>query len=46
VKYDKKLKRKFDEFGTEFTAFNMKDEMHEGQFDESGYYTFKHRGEE
>lgn len=40
------LKRKFDEFGTEFTAFNMKEEMNEGHFDDSGHYIFKHKGEE
>jgi len=45
-KFGTRLKKQFDEFGTKYTAFNMREEMIEGQFDDSGYYTFKNKGEE
>jgi len=44
--FSKKLRNKYDEFGTEFTAFNMREELDEGNFDESGYFVYRNRKEE
>lgn len=32
---------KYDEFGTEFTGFNMREEMEEGDIDNDGHYINK-----
>jgi hypothetical protein len=45
-KYTKKLLYKFDEFGTEFTPFNMNEELEEGNIDDTGYYVHHVRKEE
>ncbi len=44
-KNDNKLRSRFDEFGTEFTAFNMREEEEEGKFDETGYFVFNKKQE-
>jgi hypothetical protein len=41
--YQRNLKHKYDEFGIEFTAFNMNEEMEEGNIDESGHYVFSNK---
>jgi hypothetical protein len=43
--YEKKLNSKYDEFGNEFTAFNMREELEEGEFDKEGFFVGK-KGEE
>jgi len=32
---------KYDEFGNKFTAFNMREEMEEGDIDNQGYFLGK-----
>jgi len=43
-KFVTNLKTRYDEIGTEFTPFNMSEEMDEGKFDETGHYLFHKRG--
>lgn len=35
-----RLQSRYDEFGTEFTPFNMREEEEDGRFDETGYFVF------
>lgn len=44
-KIESKKRRKMDEFGTEFTPFNIEDELEEGNIDESGFYIQKRKEE-
>lgn len=43
--YNKNLRNRYDEFGTEFTAFNMREELEEGNIDDTGYYVY-HKNED
>ena len=40
-KYNSRLQYRYDEFGTEFTPFHMREEMEEGNIDDSGYFVYK-----
>lgn len=40
-KFEKKLTNKYDEFGTEFTPFNMTEEMEEGDIDNQGHFVHR-----
>jgi hypothetical protein len=44
-KYEHKLRSRFDEFGTEFTPFNMREEQADGKFDDTGYFVFNKKEE-
>lgn len=45
-KFEKRLNYKYDEGGTKFTAFNMKEELEEGNLDETGHYLFNKRSDD
>ena len=45
-KFAAKLQYRYDEFGTEFTPFHMREEMEEGNIDDTGYFVYKRNRDE
>jgi hypothetical protein len=45
-KFTSKTWYKYDEFGTEFTAFNMDEELEEGNIDDEGHFIRNKRNQE